>query len=184
MDLSPAGQVPWVSRVACALLGWWTRRHWRLRPELGPLAPRRPELAPVAWRGRPRVRVHPALPASQHCAGLPLCGGGSFKGPLLLPGSGAPRGSGTSKGWWIFHSDHSAVDLKARRPLRQEPLRTGLCGGSPSPDRANYWPGRGTALVTLVLFFVPFDLVWLSKESWGWEFHGRGQACCKRWKAE
>lgn len=50
----------------------------------------------------------------------------------------ADLGRGHAKADEFFIAIHSAVDLKARRPLGQEPLRTRLCGGSFSHDRANY----------------------------------------------
>lgn len=103
LALRPAGQVPespgWCVRSwaggpgdtggrglswACWLAGSLSRLSWPCAavPALGAPSPRAPRT--------PR----------QHCAGFPLCGGGSFNGPLFLLGSGAPRGSGpwTCKG--------------------------------------------------------------------------------------
>lgn len=143
------GELLWISAPRArfpecpALLGWWTRRRWRLRPELGPLAPRRPELAPVAWRGRPRVwgslpacTPH-SLPAST-VLGFPSAAAAALMAPCSCRGQVLRADLGHAKADEFFIAIHSAVDLKARRPLGQEPLRTGLCGGSPFPDRARY----------------------------------------------
>lgn len=59
--LGPAGQVACSSQEACALLGRWTRRPCRLRPELGPPALRRPEPAPRPLRVH--LRAQGSLPA-------------------------------------------------------------------------------------------------------------------------